>query len=614
MTTILENNITIDKILNAKTEFKYNIVNNNEETNFGLLTIKSHENDSILSLNDYSKRKRVIFYISADKSGSMDERATNRNNSLSKLEYVKRTLIKLVEYLIQQTREKPYHEFYISINIFDSKVFNVSKFCKITETTFLNIIERIESISCGDNTNFEDPLLEVNKQICNESIMINNIINIENIEKNGCNCTLIEDDLCEEQISRIHMFLTDGDNNTGNQNLNYLTNLLYINYSELDKNKKQPQHIFIGYGPDHNNQILNHFTKSCINGKQYFIDNIEHTGFVIGEILWFSLSVLLNNISITITNGQIYDTNSNKWCQTINTGIIPYDMTRTFHIKGFWHHENVDITLDYNIKKINCDNSCSINNSTYIMICKHYTKNENNELLINDNVEKEEWRYNTIITLNECMNYLQNKNRIVYDNPREEFHKILQKTKDFYVNLTNYINDKNLQNDIFMRQLSDDIYVAICGIKSSIQGLKYIQARHLSQTEQRATTISDVSSLHHSNDDAILPPNSSLKINKQNKTRLFSNISLMNDSFTPYMTPQCNKIGRSLSNINNNNKNNENHENENDKNDKNEIQDENIENTIINNNFEDDEICSINNPDQLSIKTPKIRKRPSSIY
>ena len=128
MTIILENNITIDKIFNAKTEFKYNIVNNNEETNFGLLTIKSHENDSILSLNDYSKRKRVIFYISADKSGSMDERATNRNNSLSKLEYVKKTLIKLVEYLIQQTREKPYHEFYISINIFDSKVFNVSKF------------------------------------------------------------------------------------------------------------------------------------------------------------------------------------------------------------------------------------------------------------------------------------------------------------------------------------------------------------------------------------------------------------------------------------------------------------------------------------------------------
>ncbi len=42
------------------------------------------------------------------------------------------------------------------------------------------------------------------------------------------------------------------------------------------------------------------------------------------------------------------------------------------------------------------------------MICKHYTKNENNELLINDNVEKEEWRYKTIITLNECMNYLQN--------------------------------------------------------------------------------------------------------------------------------------------------------------------------------------------------------------
>jgi hypothetical protein len=94
---------------------------------------------------------------------------------------------------------------------------------------------------------------------------------------------------------------------------------------------KSITNYFIGFGIDHDATLLNAMGNST-NSSYHFIDKIEHSGFVYGEILHGIVYKLLFNVQIEVTNGFIYDYKNNMWVSSLNIGNIVSETSKIYHI------------------------------------------------------------------------------------------------------------------------------------------------------------------------------------------------------------------------------------------------------------------------------------------
>jgi hypothetical protein len=210
-------------------------------------------------------------------------------------------------------KTKMQHISYTLKNMF--KYFCDKKYIHVTVSVFDNIFETIVARTRITNNNI-DKLYE----LIDNSMQPRSTTNIENalIASN----TIIK--LLQDQgITSINMiFMTDGEITEGSNDFNVLENLVQTN------NVKK---VFIGFGTDHDDSLLQHLSKN-INSSYYFIDILERAGLVYGEIINDIMFRLFSNPQITISNGFIYDYKSNEWKNTININDIVGDSNKTYHI------------------------------------------------------------------------------------------------------------------------------------------------------------------------------------------------------------------------------------------------------------------------------------------
>ena len=409
---------------------------------------------------------RVIMYASIDCSGSMGESASRCQQSQqnTKMDFVHATLNNMIDTIISQQEEFSHVEFYLALVQFHSSATCVLHPMRVTADSKDEILEVISRIRPIGGTNFEKCFKEMALLISNEAQHISP-----------------SDDIPEHCTQRMHVFLTDGDNNEGNKSIPHLASI-------LSASAVQPTQIMIGYGTDHDSATLQSLCSHFPNSRQWFIDDIEKTGCIFGEILWSSVNAAFTKVSIKTPNAEVYDFETMQWRSEICLGDFAYDSSRTYYIRAPWQHDELVCNFAYTSIEAPQDTSCDI------VVPLNYTSAESPETK-DAEVEKELWRLDTITTIDKSIQFFKTMRRMTFQDQATEKTRLVDEITAFQEKFLKYATDNNLIEDPYIIQLADDLFVCINGLAVSSIGERYIAARQASQIQQRAVTINDITPL-----------------------------------------------------------------------------------------------------------------------
>jgi hypothetical protein len=409
---------------------------------------------------------RVIMYGSIDCSGSMGENASRYQQSQqqqnTKMDFVHATLNNMIDTIISQQEEFSHVEFYLALVQFHSSATCVLHPMRVTADSKDEILQVISRIRPLGGTNFEKCFKEMALLISNESQHISP-----------------SDDIPEHCVQRMHVFLTDGDNNEGNKSIPHLASI-------LNATAVQPTQIMIGYGTDHDSATLQSLCSHFPNSRQWFIDDIEKTGCIFGEILWSSVNAAFTKVSISTPHAEVYDFETMQWKNEICLGDFAYDSSRTYYIRAPWQHDDLACKFTYTSIEAPQDTSCEI------VTPLNYAETPETK---DAEVEKELWRLDTITTIDKSIQFFKTMRRMTFQDQATEKTRLVEEITAFQEKFLKYATDNNLIDDPYIIQLADDLFVCINGLAVSSIGERYIAARQASQIQQRAVTINDITPL-----------------------------------------------------------------------------------------------------------------------
>jgi hypothetical protein len=335
---------------------------------------------------------------------------------------------------------------YLTVFAFDNNFEEVVKMVKLDDSTKDDIIQKINNIRPQGLTNIELALKQT-KQFINECLTI----------------------YPERNITQI--FMTDGDVTVGSADIKVLQSECVSSISN----------IFIGFGLDHNAHML-----SALGNSYYFIDNMERSGLVYGEVISSVLCCIAKDASVKITNGYIYDWKNNVWKTELFIGDIVSD--KTYHLIAS-DPSTIDciLSIKMNDTKETVQGVIGHGQNMFLeseYFTKYKYRQQTQELLyeVNANVciptspmkQRRKSYLHISLNLNSKEELAEEKNLSL----KEKMHALLETMKTYMNELTNE-NDKK-----FMKLLCDDIYVCI-QTHGTPHAKMYSCTRHLSQGSQR---------------------------------------------------------------------------------------------------------------------------------
>jgi hypothetical protein len=392
-----------------------------ENLKFGIMRIQTAKTQQ--------SSRPVHLEIDVDRSGSMRDFVVNLR---TKLDFVKKTLDSMCEFISEQ----PDAHISISVNQFDDSYENVIPATRVTLENRKELIAKINTIQTRGSTNIEETLLKSS----------------EAIEK-------YREQNPTHKI--VYILLTDGLPNIGNTST-----------KALEKLKPNASNKCIGYGEDHNAELLQKL------GDYYFVNDFENTGKVYGEILHKVLYPALESIEFTAKNGRIYNAATNTWDASIQETEMYSEQERIYHVQ-------------YN---------ATDENNMEVMVSAKIVGKIGEETLVDEvqpiyeiyqlpdlaDVETGEVKP---IDLRKYM-YRQRTQELMFESIENTRNDIAppaykEKLQAFFRNMREYMRANDLLEDPFMKLLCDDILVTFKTFGTE-KAEMYTVSRHTSQTTQSA--------------------------------------------------------------------------------------------------------------------------------
>jgi hypothetical protein len=296
----------------------------------------------------------------------------------------------------------------------------------------------------------------------------------------------------------------------------------------------------------------------------------------VGELIHSLLFEVVTDLKITIKNGEIYDYNKGEWGQTLHVDSIASEQKKVYHIRRQVQEqeetqvqEQVVVNLEWMANKT--QHHCIIDTNTTNDLMKYQFRQNVLELLH---------------TASNIINNIQNGSSVLYDHmfgnaqdifvPYEEhyrqyYEKKQKEKKESEQNITDikkqlrvllieilkYMDDNNLQDDMFYITLCKDLKVAIDSIDKENAEL-YISARMTSQGSQETysynpddSDINDINDINNNDindndneEDELL---NKLLTSFNNKNNNNNNKKINNMLKSPYTTPRQVKLMRDIS-------------------------------------------------------------------
>ena len=401
-----------------KMPFKYNEIS---ENTFGILTIKPNKCKPITI--------PIVIQCTIDISDSMNEPSDYNNNSKhsrNKVDFIKQTLTKMLPYLLENFNM----EIWIQIGLFNTIYSTLIPLEILTSENLEYLLEKIDSIRCCGCTNIEEALKGSSEIIKT------------NIGKHP-------------DHKHLHIFLTDGNPTDGSNSECELSKLVSSEYPTL----------FIGYGDDHNSQLLKACSNKLLHSYQY-VDNFEITGLVYAEMLYSLIYTAVEKPTIVVEAGQIYDALNDIWTNKLELPAFVSEKEYIYHI---------------------------LSSNTDDVIIQIYDK-ENDLLeivpslprLISEDGSFETTKLDKYIFKQKTMELLSGILKIndSDDIDRKKTIKIKkEEISDFYKVIRAYMRENELLEDPFMKVLCEDLHISYQTANTHYAEMNILSRRNAQATQ-----------------------------------------------------------------------------------------------------------------------------------
>ena len=389
---------------------------------FGMLNLQA------VTSGPSTKTHELILVI--DNSGSMGDQCSGDNNK-TQMDQAIHTLKNIVGYLEENQNIKAN----VTIFKFDDKFIKVVDRTNVTEENYNSIEKSISKIRPNGGTDIGLALRSLQEYI-NELKTL----------------------YPTHQIS--HIFMTDGEVTQGEKKPNILKQF-------VDKNI---YNYFIGYGSKHDAKllgILSDFEKS----SYHYIDALEKTGFVFGEILHNITHKLLYNCEIVVEHGVIYNYNSNLYTNRLFIGDIVGESNKVYHLFT------------------DTPSTCYVHLKTVEPLEIHIFQETEHDLSFVNYV----FRHRTLTLLGEvkkCQEKYESSPRFGNEGyfSSGNISDCKMKMSKLFDEMIKYMEDNNDKQNKFIKMLCDDIHIS-----QKTLGTKYgrmcISSRQTSQGTQRIYTV-----------------------------------------------------------------------------------------------------------------------------
>lgn len=427
---------------------------------FGIVNIQMRDEIPIIP--------KIHFSFTVDRSGSMTYIC---GDGKTKMEQIIHTLENMIRIFHQKTDT----EISIRVQSFDGEVYvNVNTVDNIgqkTQAELDEIIYQVRSISPGGTTDIEKALKAAN--------------------------THLDAYMKEHPETHVaHILCTDGEITDGSADKKYLKTLVSDNYPS----------IFMGYGLEHDATLLKGLASTGQHNEYRFVDNLENSGLVYGEVIHQLLYPALEDASLLAEGCEIYNYATNTWATKLDVGNLISDQHKIFHIRalvaadaqiaiyGRTIHQtrlNEDISSDIVFQtharpvNIKTADKCDLTNYMFRQQTQEYLFKTN--ALLEKQYELEHSQNDRFAKYNKiCYQGAAQIKKLDEEllNFRTEKELLKKQIKEFFKTMLEYITSVNLKEDVFFKTLCDDMYIALKSFDTQ-HGMMFAAARQTSQGRQQ---------------------------------------------------------------------------------------------------------------------------------
>jgi len=374
-------------------------------------------------------------HIMLDKSGSMDEICSDRFSKIDQIKHVTKNILHFV---------KDKHVS-IGVSVFNSTVSTVFPKTEIQEDNIDKLIASVDKIYAKDETNIAAALQAMHS-------------------------------LSDGGIEHHNIFMTDGDATVGESRPSELLKMV---------DNHATSNTFVGFGTDHNPEIFLTLSDAD-NSSYYFVDKIEKSGLAYGEILHNILYNCVQNVKITIYNGLIYDWKSNEWLADITIGSLASEAKKTFQfVAPNMSEVIIVVTGSHDIHETFMHKGVTED------LMKMFFRQKTQEYLYLAKAKPTDkaslCEKATNWQTQQALAEAYAKPSLAKPTPVNNFKKeIAQFTRE----MKEYMKTHNLTDDIFMKNLCDDLVVVYKTIGTRYASM-YSSARQTSQGNERLFNVCD---------------------------------------------------------------------------------------------------------------------------
>ena len=464
----------------------------NLPSNYGTLDLKAIK-QSALSLNN------LLLGFSVDRSGSM-EIVSKDGKTL--LQHAQSVIINIARYLMDVHKENPDTKFAIKVVYFDNNLDEIPLF-KINWNSWTDdldqFVENLTKFRPRGSTNIQKPL--------------------EYFKDYG---------LFNTDGNHYHILLTDGFPNDG-----------YTSATDLQNSLPSCNNMFIGFGPDHAVDLLTSLSNNS-NGDYNFVNSAENAGMLYGELLHGILYNVAKDITIKMKGGKLYNYKTKTWDDKLTFKKFSTEHTQTLVFQSKW--DSVEPHLfelhytDYQGQKLShyfSSNQSSIRYNPTNGECKESSRNKH--------VERHMYRVKT-------MEYLHTAKQ--HNNGENAPRSLIEELEKFKTELDKFIKRNNYEDDLFMKNLQEDITLCIKSLESVFRPAMraFIQSRLSTHGRQGGFAV-DVDDVLNQDDDYNVVGISRMR-GLSMPSRAVQNISTpprMPRQRSAYTTPSQNNVMRQCS-------------------------------------------------------------------
>lgn len=373
-----------------------------------------------LSVNAFPNTSRHLdIHFALDNSGSMNDRCADGRRKQSHINF---TATKMVQYLQSHNITST-----VAVDSFDGAVISVSSAQELTQENVCIISDKIDKISPNGETNIAAVL---DKEIAwSQGVVLKD---------------------------RVFVLFTDGQATKGKviapEGLVQLSRSIHPATTV----------VTIGCGEGHDYEALSGIANRK-NGIYKFVSGIESAAFACGEVLDKIINKVIEDCSIVVINGEIWDWKTNKWSNRITTDNVVGECNKVYHVRSvtpaLFKAEFVGTVVE----------TCA----PFMQII--------DEVRENQDVRKYMWRQKTLELVHEAKTIPE-----INWSARGQEHPInllKKKLKEHLIKMKAFMDENSLREDLFMCTLCDDIFTCHNAAGTQYGGM-YIASRQRSQASQ----------------------------------------------------------------------------------------------------------------------------------